>query len=156
MCSKYAIPHLKKAKNPHILTISPPLYIGTGELNWFSKCGTGYVLGKYGMTLVTHGLAGELIDDGIACNTLWPRTAIKTAAVQNVLGGDAVMAGSRFEEIMGDAAHVILTQDSKKATDNSFMDDEVLISNGLTIDELQAKYNPKGVPLSNVMQDFLC
>ena len=66
--------------------------------------GTGYVLGKYAMTLITHGLAGELRDDGVGCNTLWPRTAIQTAAVQNLLGGDSTMAGSRKEEIMADAA----------------------------------------------------
>lgn len=76
VCSKYAIPHLKKSKNPHILTISPPLYMGNDQINWFAKTGSGYVLGKFGMTLLTHGMAGELLDDGIACNTLWPRTSI--------------------------------------------------------------------------------
>lgn len=76
VCSKYAIPHLKKSKNPHILTISPPLYMGNDQINWFAKLGAGYVLGKYGMTLITHGMAGELADDGIACNCLWPRTSI--------------------------------------------------------------------------------
>ena len=60
VASKYAIPHLRKSKNPHILTISPPLYIGNSQINWFAKGGTGYVLGKYGMTLLMHGLAGEL------------------------------------------------------------------------------------------------
>lgn len=74
--SKFCIPHLRNSKNPHILTISPPLYMGNDQVNWFAKMGTGYVLGKYAMTLITHGLAGELRDDGIACNTLWPRTAI--------------------------------------------------------------------------------
>ena len=74
--SKLAIPHLRGRKNPHILTIAPPLYMGTDVVNWFSKMGTGYVLGKYSMTLIAHGLAGELADDGIASNTLWPRTAI--------------------------------------------------------------------------------
>ena len=81
VCSKFCIPHLRKSKNPHILTISPPLYMGSDQVNWFAKMGTGYVLGKYAMTLITHGLAGELKDDGIACNTLWPRTAVQTAAV---------------------------------------------------------------------------
>lgn len=81
VASKFAIPHLRKSRNPHILTISPPLYMGNDQVNWFAKMGSGYVLGKYAMTLLTHGLAGELKDDGIACNTLWPRTAIQTAAV---------------------------------------------------------------------------
>lgn len=155
MCSKYAIPHLRKAKNPHILTISPPLYMGNEQVNWFAKMGTGYVLGKYAMTLITHGLAGELKDDGIACNTLWPRTAISTAAVQNVLGGDEVMNSSRTEGIMSDSAYVILTADAKKTSDNFFLDDEVLISNGATIDDL-TKYNPKGATNAQLMQDFMC
>ena len=82
LCSKLCIPHLKKSVNPHILTISPPLYAGTDpKVNWFARGGTGYVLAKYGMTLVTHGLAGELEDYGIGCNTLWPRTVVATAAV---------------------------------------------------------------------------
>ena len=67
--------------NPHILTISPPLGMGDGGVNWFARIGTGYVLAKYGMTLVTHGMAKELEDDRIGCNTLWPRTAVATAAV---------------------------------------------------------------------------
>ena len=74
--SKLAIPYLRGRKNPHILTIAPPLYMGTDQINWFAKMGSGYVLGKYSMTLLTHGMAGELADDGIACNTLWPRTGI--------------------------------------------------------------------------------
>ena len=86
--SKFAIPYLKKSKNPHILTISPPLYSGTDtRTNWFGKFGSGYVLGKFSMTLITHGLAAELLEAGIACNTLWPRSGISTAAVANVLGG---------------------------------------------------------------------
>ena len=76
IASKFAIPHLRNSKNPHILTIAPPLYMGNDSVNWFDKLGTGYVLGKYSMTLISHGLAGELRDDGIACNTLWPRTGI--------------------------------------------------------------------------------
>lgn len=113
-------------------------------------------MSKMSMTLITHGLAGELKDDGIACNTLWPRTAIQTAAVKNKLGGDESMSASRIPEIMADAAHVILTSDAKQTTDNFFMDDEVLISNGETIDSL-AKYLPnKSIPLSSLMQDFIC
>jgi len=136
VCSKYAIPHLRKSKNPHILTISPPLYMGNDQINWFAKLGAGYVLGKYGMTLITHGMAGELADDGIACNCLWPRTSIQTAAVQNVLGGDTGMEGSRLPAIMSDSAYVILTSNSKMTTDNFFLDDEVLLSSGKTFDDL--------------------
>ena len=89
------------------------------------------------MTLITHGLSGELKDDGIACNTLWPRSYVATAAVNNILGGESSMKGSRNPAIMADSAHVILTSCSKSTTDNFFMDDEVLISNGQTIDDLQ-------------------
>ena len=89
------------------------------------------------MTLITHGLSGELKDDGIACNTLWPRSYVATAAVNNILGGESSMKGSRTPAIMADSAHVILTSCSKSTTDNFFMDDEVLISNGQTIDDLQ-------------------
>lgn len=81
LCSKYCIPHLRKSKNPHILTISPPIYVANDKTNWYSKIGVGYTLAKLGMTLVTHGMAEELRGDHIACNTLWPKTAIATAAV---------------------------------------------------------------------------
>jgi citronellol/citronellal dehydrogenase len=83
--------------------------------NWFSRTGTGYVLAKYGMTLVTHGLAGELEDDGIGCNTLWPRTTVATAAIRNFAGLGAVDS-SRTPDIMADAAYEILTSDSRKTT----------------------------------------
>jgi citronellol/citronellal dehydrogenase len=155
VCSKFAIPHLRKSKNPHILTIAPPLYMANDQVNWFAKLGTGYVIGKYGMTLVTHGLAGELREDGIACNTLWPRTGIQTAAIKNVLGGDSAMAISRTPDIMSDAAYVILTSKSTSTTDNFFLDDEVLISNGDTIDSL-SRYLPPGATNGTLMPDFMC
>ena len=130
--------------------------MGNDQVNWFAKMGTGYVLGKYGMTLVTHGLAEEVKEDGIACNTLWPRTAIQTAAVQNLLGGDTTMAGSRSPAIMADAAYVILTAKSTATTDNFFLDDEVLISSGQTIDDLN-KYLPSpNIKNSTLIQDFMC
>lgn len=82
LCSKYCIPYLRKSKNPHILSISPPLYAVTDpKINWYERMGIGYVFAKLGMTLTTHGLAEELKEDGIACNTLWPRTMVATAAV---------------------------------------------------------------------------
>ena len=130
--------------------------MGNDQVNWFAKMGTGYVLGKFGMTLITHGLAEEVREDGIACNTLWPRTAIQTAAVQNLLGGDETMAGSRTPAIMADAAHVILTAKSTTTTDNFFLDDEVLISSGQTIDDLR-KYSPTpNAQFSKLIQDFMC
>lgn len=143
LCSKLCIPHLKLSKNPHILTISPPLDMGGDpRVNWFARVGTGYVIAKYGMTLLTHGMAKELEDYNIGCNTLWPRTAIATAAVQNLLGGDESMNGARTPEIMADAAHVILTSCSRATTDQFFLDDAVLGSVGVT-DLTKYKCNPK-------------
>ena len=85
---------------------------GDSKVNWFSRVKTGYVLAKYGMTLLTHGMYEELLDYGIGCNTLWPRTAIATAAVQNLLGGVSVVNGSRTPEIMADAAYETLRSNS--------------------------------------------
>jgi citronellol/citronellal dehydrogenase len=155
VCSKHCIPHLKKSKNPHILTISPPLYMGTDpQTNWFSRVGTGYVLAKYGMTLLTHGLAGELQDDKIACNTLWPRTSIATAAVKNLLGGDDVIKKSRSPEIMADAAYVILTSNSSQTTDQFFIDDEVLSSVGVN-DFSKYRLSPDAKD-HELITDFMC
>ena len=102
-----------------------------GPVNWFARIGTGYVLAKYGMTLISHGLSEEQVDNGFGCNTLWPRTSIATAAVRNLLGGGPTIDGSRTPEIMGDAAYVILTSDSRKTNGNFFMDDEVLAAVGV-------------------------
>ena len=100
MVSKYAIPHLEKAHNPHILMNSPPLDM---REKWFSGS-TAYSIAKYGMSLVVLGLAGELREKGIAVNALWPRTTIATAAIKNLLGGERVMRMSRTPEIIADAA----------------------------------------------------
>ena len=127
---------------------------GDPRVNWFSRVGTGYVLAKYGMTLLTHGMAEELADYGIGCNTLWPRTAVATAAVQNLLGGDTVINGSRTPEIMADAAYVILTSDSRETTDQFFLDDEVLASVGV-VDLTKYKVNPN-VKDHELMIDFMC
>jgi citronellol/citronellal dehydrogenase len=110
------------------------------NINWFDRCGTGYVLGKYGMTLITHGLSAELRADGIGCNTLWPRSSVSTSAVQNILGGDFGMKYSRTPDILADAAHVILTSKSAETNGNFFIDDEVLISNGLTLGDIDRLY----------------
>src|SRR5262249_34702329 len=101
MVSKYAIPHLAKASNPHILMLSPPLDM---KEKWFAPF-TAYAMAKFGMSLVVLGLAGELRGQGIAVNALWPRTTIATSAIRNLLGGDQVMRMSRTPDIVADAAH---------------------------------------------------
>jgi citronellol/citronellal dehydrogenase len=127
-CSQACIPHLKKAKNPHILNMSPPLNM---EARWFAPH-VAYTMAKYGMSMCVLGMAEELKSDGIAVNALWPRTVIATAAVQNLLGGDATIAGSRKPEIMADAAHAILTKPSREFTGHFCIDDEVLHAAGVT------------------------
>jgi citronellol/citronellal dehydrogenase len=128
VCSQACIPHLAKASNPHILNLSPPLNM---EAKWFAPH-VAYTMAKFGMSMCVLGMAEELKPEGIAVNALWPRTVIATAAVQNLLGGDRVMRGSRKPEIMGDAAHVILTKPSREFTGNFCVDDEVLQSAGVT------------------------
>ena len=128
VCSQLCIPHLLKAENPHVLNLSPPLHM---EERWFAGH-VAYTMAKFGMSMCVLGMAGEFRGRGIAFNALWPRTAIATAAVQNLLGGDAAMRGSRKPEIMADAAHVILTRPSRECTGNFFVDDDVLASVGKT------------------------
>jgi len=128
MVSKYAVPHLAKAKNPHILMNSPPLDF---REKWFAGS-TGYSIAKYGMSLVALGLAGELRNAGIAVNTLWPRTTIATAAIKNLLGGDRVMAMSRKPDIMADAAYLIFQKPAKRFTGNFLIDDTFLAGEGVT------------------------
>jgi citronellol/citronellal dehydrogenase len=128
MVSKYAIPQLEKAKNPHILMNSPPLDF---REKWFAGS-TGYSMAKFGMSLVALGLAGELREKGIAVNTLWPRTTIATAAIKNLLGGDRVMRMSRTPEIMADAAYRIFQKPAKSFTGNFLIDDSFLAGEGIT------------------------
>jgi citronellol/citronellal dehydrogenase len=128
LVSKTCIPHLMKSDNPHILNLSPPLCL---EEKWFAPH-VAYSIAKYGMSLCVLGMAGEFREHGIAVNALWPRTTIATAAVQNLLGGDEIVRRSRKPEIMGDAAHVILTKPSREFTGNFCIDDEVLESAGIT------------------------
>jgi len=128
LCSKLALPHLKKASNPHILTLSPPLNM---RPQWFGTW-LAYTMAKYGMSLCTLGLAQEFKRDGIAVNSLWPETTIATAAVRNLLGGEEMIRGSRTPEIVADAAYEILTRNAKECTGNFFLDVEVLNSIGVT------------------------
>ena len=126
--SRACIPHLRGRENPHILTLSPPISL---EERWLGSH-IGYTLAKYGMSLVALGLAAELREDGIASNALWPRTLIATAAVQNLLGGDAAMARARRPEIYADAAYAILTRPSRECTGNTYLCEDVLAEEGVT------------------------
>ncbi len=145
MVSKYCIPHLKKAQNPHIMMMSPPLDMKT---KWFAPS-TAYTIAKYGMSMCVLGMAGELKRDGIAVNALWPRTTIATAAVGNLLGGDAMMRASRKPDIVADAAHVILTRPSRDFTGQFCIDDKILYADGVR------DFDPYRVdPSVTLMPDF--
>lgn len=128
VASKFAVPHLRKSANPHVLTLSPPLDM---DPKWFAPH-VAYTLAKYGMSVMTLGMAREFAPDGVAFNSLWPLTAIDTAAVRNVIGGDSMAALSRKPEIMADAAHAILTKPAREVTGNFFIDEEVLRAEGVT------------------------
>ena len=128
LCSQKCIPYLEKADNPHILNLSPPLNM---ESKWFAPH-VAYTMAKFGMSMCVLGMAEELKSRGIAVNALWPRTTIATAAVRNLLGGEEMVQASRKPEIMGDAAHTILTQSSRECTGNFFIDDAVLQAEGIT------------------------
>jgi citronellol/citronellal dehydrogenase len=125
--SKWAIRHLEKAANPHILMISPPLDM---QEKWFARH-TAYTMAKFGMSLVVLGLAGELRPKGIAVNALWPRTVIATAAVRNLLGGDAMMRASRKPEIMADAAYAIFHKPAREFSGRFLIDDTFLAETGV-------------------------
>ena len=127
MVSKFAVPYLAKSANPHILMLSPPLDM---KEKWFAPY-TAYTMAKFGMSLVVLGLAGELRAKGIAVNALWPRTTIATAAVNNLLGGDALMRASRKPDILADAAHMAFCKDAKSFTGNFLIDDTFLAENGV-------------------------
>jgi len=123
-----AIPFLKKSTNAHILNLSPPINM---EAKWFAKH-LSYTMSKYNMSMIAFGLSAELKQYRIAANTLWPKTTIATAAVNNLLGGEMLMNMSRTPQIVADAAWHILQQPSDKCTGNFFIDEEVLQSHGIT------------------------
>jgi citronellol/citronellal dehydrogenase len=127
-CSQACLPLLMKAANPHILNISPPLAL---REEWFAPH-VAYTMSKFGMSLCVLGMAAEFRAAGVAVNALWPRTVIATAAVENLLGGEAVIRGSRKPEIVADAAHAVLTRPSRECSGNFFVDEEVLRSVGVT------------------------
>jgi len=145
MVSKFCLPHLKKADNPHILNLAPPLDMSA---KWFANT-VAYTMAKYTMSMCVLGMAEEFKPDGIGVNALWPRTAIATAAVQNHLGGDEIMKLSRNVDIMADSAYSILTKDSKSFTGNFCIDDLVLYEDGV---KDFSKY--ASVPFDQLMPDF--
>ena len=128
MVSKTCIPHLKKGTNAHILNLSPPINM---DLKWFANH-LAYTISKYDMSMIALGLSAELKKYNIAANTLWPRTTIATAAVQNLLGGDILMKMSRTPDIIADAAYYILSKPSTNCTGNTFIDEDVLAAEGIT------------------------
>jgi len=139
-CSQACIPHLKKSANPHILTLSPPINL---DPRWF-KQNTAYTISKYGMSLCVIGFAAEFKEDGIAVNALWPRTVIATAALA-MLGGLTPPENCRRPEIVADAAHVILTRDSRCCTGNFYIDEDVLREAG--VDDFERYAVRPGAPL---------
>jgi citronellol/citronellal dehydrogenase len=145
MVSKYAIPHLAKAQNPHILMMSPPLDMAE---KWFAPH-TAYTMAKFGMSMVALGLAGELRAEGIAVNALWPRTTIATAAIQNLLGGDEIMRRSRRPDILAEAAYRIFAKPAASFTGQFLIDDTFLAGEGVT------DFEPYRVdPREQLMTDF--
>ena len=128
MTTKLALPYLKESDNGHVIMLSPPLDMAT---KWFANH-VGYSIAKFGMSMCVLGFAGEFKRHGIAVNALWPRTTIATAAVGNLLGGDAMMRASRTPEILADAAHMILNKDAREFTGNFIIDDTFMASEGVT------------------------
>ena len=127
VASRACLPYLQRAANPHILTLSPPLDL---RPKWFAGH-LAYSLSKYGMSLCMLGLAEEFRAAGVACNALWPRTTIATAAVEFALGGTEMMRRSRKPEIVAEAAYLILNRPSRECTGQFFIDDNVLFDAGV-------------------------
>ncbi|MEO5764583.1 MAG: NAD(P)-dependent oxidoreductase [Casimicrobiaceae bacterium] len=148
LCTQKCVPHLKRAANPHVLMISPPLDM---DERWFAPH-VAYTTSKYGMSLCVLGMAGEFRDVGVAVNALWPRTIIDTAALRAIPTiGAAERARTRAPHIMADAAHAILTRDSRSTTGNFFLDEEALRAAGIS--DL-SRYNPPGVADADLLPDL--
>jgi len=145
LCSQKCLPHLLQADNPHVLNISPPLNM---ESQWFAPH-VAYTMAKYGMSECVLGMAEEFRAAGVAFNALWPKTAIATAAVQNLLGGSEAIKCCRKPEIMADAAYWIMTQESRSCTGNFFVDEDVLKNAGVTDLDIYAVD-----PTKSLMPDF--
>lgn len=125
---KHCLPWLKKGKNPHIITLSPPISL---QPKWMGGH-IAYTLTKYNMSMLALGWAAEFKNDGIASNALWPKTTIDTAAVRNLLGGEALAKMSRTPEIIADSVYYILSKTGLVYTGNTFIDEEVLAKEGIT------------------------
>ncbi|MEZ6117344.1 MAG: NAD(P)-dependent oxidoreductase [Pirellulaceae bacterium] len=128
LVTQACLPLLHKATNPHVLMLSPPLNM---DAKWFAPH-VAYTMAKYGMSMCVLGMSEEFRSDGIAVNALWPQTAIATAAVQNLLGGDEAMRRCRTDQIVADAARSILIRPSRECTGNFFVDEDVLREDGVT------------------------
>ena len=148
--SRACIPHLKRAENPHILTLSPPISL---EPRWLGPH-VAYTIAKYGMSLCALGFAAEFREEGIASNALWPRTLIATAAVQNLLGGNEAMAASRKPQLYADAAYAVITRPSRECTGNTFLCEDVLAEEGVTDMDLYA-YVPGSTPQVDLFVDHI-
>ncbi len=145
MVSKFCIPYLKKGNNPHILNLSPPLNM---DPSWFGRH-LAYTMSKYNMSMIAMGLAEELKNDGIAVNALWPKTAIATAAVRNIIGGEELIKCSRTPDIMADAAFEILRRPARECTGNFYVDEDLLRAQGVE------DFDSYAVDLNkNLMPDF--
>ena len=145
LTSKACIPHLKKAANPHVLMLSPPLDMSP---KWFQGH-VAYTMAKFGMSMCVLGMAEEFREDGIAFNALWPRTGIATAAIQFALAGEEGMKACRTPEIMADAAHAIFEKPSREFTGNFLIDDSFLYGEGVRDFD---KYRVD--PTARLMPDF--
>jgi citronellol/citronellal dehydrogenase len=148
--SRACIPYLRRAENPHILTLSPPISL---EPRWLAPH-VAYTLAKYGMSLIALGFAEELREDGIASNALWPRTLIATAAVQNLLGGDEAMARARRPELYADAAYAVITRPSRECTGHTLLCEDVLAEDGVTDFDTYA-YVPGATPEVDLFVDHV-
>jgi citronellol/citronellal dehydrogenase len=148
-CSRACLPLLLKSDNPHILTLSPPLAL---RPEWFAPH-LAYTLSKFGMSMCTLGLAAEFADRGVAVNSLWPRTMVATAAVENLLGGAAALSGCRKPSIVADAAHAILTRPSRTFTGQFCIDEDVLRETGVT-DFSQYAVDPTVAPAPDIFVEL--
>lgn len=147
LTSKACLPYLMKSTNPHVLNLSPPLNM---ETRWFAPH-VAYTMAKFGMSMCVLGMSAEFRKQGVAFNALWPKTAIATAAVNNLLGGEESIKRCRKPEIMADAAYMIFTKNSRECTGNFFVDEDILRENGIT-DFSQYKYT--NVEDNELLPDF--
>jgi citronellol/citronellal dehydrogenase len=145
LVSRTCIPHLKRAANPHVLMLSPPLDM---DPKWF-RGHTAYTMAKFGMSMCVLGMAAEFADDGIAFNALWPRTGVATAAIRNALAGDEGMRRCRTTDVLSDAAYLIFNKPAKSFTGRFLIDDNFLAENGVTDFD---KYRVD--PTKDLMPDF--